>query len=947
MASWGSAIPGAMPLELIAVSGCSIGKQLLKSMGWKEGQGVGARVRRKDSLHQFDSLSQLPSRAFEDGVVTFAPLNTLDLVRVPPVKDDLLGLGYERTVEELEMLARKQRRHQPSSAPDASFADSLIRNKPSRGRHAQLDDEDWLDMEADEDVDIYGDREEPLENTGSTMHGSSRVHTTARNPTLFDFDCDDSSGGMSSSYGTVAEVRGRCSDNRYPIPGFELGESGIVGTEVFPPLVLPANVDWRTYRHIFDEDLRKESKRSTGHRKDLLRDETNSASKEQGSNLTLTDQDPRLAAIRDAPPGSIFSLLDDRAKSQIERAILGQAASSHFAPGVPPGQADVAHKESPSKETGTKAGTVEGTAHEKTSRPMLTSESLLKTTFFGLSEAFRNRFTPASATAAPSQTDVGLRGRQADNAVTSTASTAASAPRLATTAGTNTDHIKKQRGRALRVTSLWAPMPLLCKRFNVAVPDISLSLPRQPQSRQVSTQMLASEAAYDKQVAQFMPLITFSNIESSAEVSAQPDGATLPLEDLMSVGAADKDVHISGITQAAAAEEDSVKGADDVRGRGIPNSLVDPVVDPPITVRPPMSLFKSIFEPESDSEDDSEEDDSETEAETKGRHDLSTTSAVSKEGEGDEVVDEQRNSVAPNFAPLTSSSKPAAGAHIFNVKASEHKAAPKPAAGAHVFKVKDAEHKPATSSLNRNSSAHGEEGESSGQEEDVVRGLTLSSNTRMVYRRPSPPQDADTVEILRKASSARKRRHGISVSTLDRRQPSASKNDAAVSSGNDEMLLDSAPVAAIHENPSPDTCVAATTVALHSISSVERKQDPRPQGDSAPHMLMKQQSVAELLTEASDDPFFVSRLPKTSQTSTNEMSRKPMNASCPPQISGTSKLSSTISKLKAYTEDNHLGHNDSKPLINSDLLGSKRKHAKESKEKKHHKKHKHKSSKSD
>ena len=43
----GSAIPGPVPSDLIVPSAASMGKRLLRTMGWKEGQGVGARVIRK------------------------------------------------------------------------------------------------------------------------------------------------------------------------------------------------------------------------------------------------------------------------------------------------------------------------------------------------------------------------------------------------------------------------------------------------------------------------------------------------------------------------------------------------------------------------------------------------------------------------------------------------------------------------------------------------------------------------------------------------------------------------------------------------------------------------------------------------------------------------------------------------------------------------------------
>ncbi|KAI0236303.1 G patch domain-containing protein 1 [Lamellibrachia satsuma] len=103
-------IPGASPLEdIIVPAKCPIGVRLLRKLGWKEGQGVGPRVRRKarrrkqsaaDSGQKVYGCS-LPPANNEDGEsdedeyaegITFAPKDVNPISFTP--KDNLHGIGY-------------------------------------------------------------------------------------------------------------------------------------------------------------------------------------------------------------------------------------------------------------------------------------------------------------------------------------------------------------------------------------------------------------------------------------------------------------------------------------------------------------------------------------------------------------------------------------------------------------------------------------------------------------------------------------------------------------------------------------------------------------------------------------------------------------------------------------------------------------------------------------
>lgn len=103
--SHGSSIPGPVPKEFIMPASTSIGKKLLQKMGWKEGQGVGPRTRRaegKIDIHPGASWEMLPNASLVDGVVSFAPVNTIDEARMPAPKNDLKGVGFDSSAEDPE-----------------------------------------------------------------------------------------------------------------------------------------------------------------------------------------------------------------------------------------------------------------------------------------------------------------------------------------------------------------------------------------------------------------------------------------------------------------------------------------------------------------------------------------------------------------------------------------------------------------------------------------------------------------------------------------------------------------------------------------------------------------------------------------------------------------------------------------------------------------------------
>lgn len=106
----GGVIPGPAPSELIVPVGDPMGKKLLKTMGWKDGQGVGNRVRRKrhralaerDDSPEEDlseqaraGLGKKARELLDKEGLTFAPKNVGSKLRSVIAKTNLHGIGHE------------------------------------------------------------------------------------------------------------------------------------------------------------------------------------------------------------------------------------------------------------------------------------------------------------------------------------------------------------------------------------------------------------------------------------------------------------------------------------------------------------------------------------------------------------------------------------------------------------------------------------------------------------------------------------------------------------------------------------------------------------------------------------------------------------------------------------------------------------------------------------
>ena len=98
-AGLGGILGSALSSELIVAADKSIGKKLLRSMGWREGHGVGPRVKgrakRKGRMSSVGAAEE-DERWAPEGI-TLAPKNVLsadDSLRAPPPKLDVYGIGF-------------------------------------------------------------------------------------------------------------------------------------------------------------------------------------------------------------------------------------------------------------------------------------------------------------------------------------------------------------------------------------------------------------------------------------------------------------------------------------------------------------------------------------------------------------------------------------------------------------------------------------------------------------------------------------------------------------------------------------------------------------------------------------------------------------------------------------------------------------------------------------
>ncbi|GLD93615.1 hypothetical protein PINS_up002207 [Pythium insidiosum] len=159
-----------IPEELILPASSSIGKTLLSHMGWKDGHGIGPRLRKRrrdigaehcdDDKHQDDAGVEADD---DEEEVYVAPRQSIDVRAFPKPKNDKYGAGFDPYVNAPEFLMHKKRLEDGQSGDSdgrsarVTFADALrgastLSSSTSSSRAAMgfglsaLEDNDDLDV---------------------------------------------------------------------------------------------------------------------------------------------------------------------------------------------------------------------------------------------------------------------------------------------------------------------------------------------------------------------------------------------------------------------------------------------------------------------------------------------------------------------------------------------------------------------------------------------------------------------------------------------------------------------------------------------------------------------------------------------------------------------------------------------------------------------------------
>ena len=188
-----------------------MGTRLLQKMGWREGQGVGARRRRK-------------AEGDADGEEHwFAPADSklVSFVR----KEGAAGLGWGG-VERLEARANEA---QQDDDDKAGFDLLARRAKPKKAGGAAFG-VGVLNDDGDDDEDHYAIR--PKSTYNRTIGGDKKKKVATKHVFV---------PKKAAALKTALSTR-KCHDGRLPLPGFILSDAPVLATIQYPPPVVPE--DW-------------------------------------------------------------------------------------------------------------------------------------------------------------------------------------------------------------------------------------------------------------------------------------------------------------------------------------------------------------------------------------------------------------------------------------------------------------------------------------------------------------------------------------------------------------------------------------------------------------------------------------------------------------------------------------------------------------------------------
>ncbi|KAI0386413.1 DUF1604-domain-containing protein [Hypomontagnella monticulosa] len=303
--------------DLFRVQGETMGVKLLKRMGWKDGQGIGPKIRRKARL---DVGSGKPGAAQGGGeTYLFAPENVslISFVR----KLDRKGLGYEGEVRLTPMRPSTQTEAGSSSDEDSRNGplirpNALKKNKkPSKFGKGGIGIGVLNDTGSD-DEDPYeiGPRISYNRVIGGDKKKKKTANTTSVNPTLRSAPVFISRKNALAQAGKNLR---KCHDGRLPLDGFVFGAetddlASVINAEVkkYPPPEIPPG--WKSSKQ-------KQKAEETNPTEAAASNYVSTADAAKASKL---DPKSRAALLGEAqlPGKSVFDFLSASARDRLAAA---------------------------------------------------------------------------------------------------------------------------------------------------------------------------------------------------------------------------------------------------------------------------------------------------------------------------------------------------------------------------------------------------------------------------------------------------------------------------------------------------------------------------------------------------------------------------------------------------------------------------------------------------
>ncbi|CAM9965589.1 unnamed protein product [Scytosiphon promiscuus] len=603
----GATIPGPAPSELILPVGDPMGKKLLKTMGWREGQGVGNRVRRKrrrparrggDDSPDEDlpemaraGLGRKAQALLDKEGLTFAPANVDMRMHSAIAKTNLYGVGHEPFKDAPEFGASNRagagvgmtRRRGVYSTEDLvqqlddggdarGTTARLSRNAAAleRGSHGfVLDDEEDDVYELGFGKEAYDGE---LETDGGNKTAHDRLAGRAKAWALSGTADEDEPVMVSRRYA-------RCpSDGRLPPTGFVVAQRPDVQQNYWAPPIPPANFR-ATYE--FEDDTVNPLRIAAIRRQDSVGLDAFGRARLLGeiSSKFSANVSPDTSASLEQDKGllaedsSALSFLSPAARKKLLEAASGERGPSRFP--------------SPTSTTATTPLARAGAAASKQTPGAARARRQENPTQQpgSLSFSLATKFTPetpagSKVDAAPVQKGNGVdpASRPAGLTLrTPTTNGSSKNPRAAPGRGEESAEAKVRN--PVRRTIDWIPAPLLCKRLNVPVPKASSTMDWATKGR-LQAGLVATTAPKQDVVESLRKFVPDSSTSSRSQI---------PL--------------LKGMEQQHPLAKSSPS-----ESAGVTPAVV---ADGALKERPPIDLFKSIFESESDS-------DSEEEAESGG-----------------------------------------------------------------------------------------------------------------------------------------------------------------------------------------------------------------------------------------------------------------------------------------------------------------------------------------